>query len=56
MDMILNQEFSGKKWTVNQIMKFDMEFLNQITEKSVFQLCLPDCIQEIYIYDVTNSP
>ena len=36
-----------------------MEFQNQFTEKSVFQLCLPDCIQEIYIYDikdVTNSP
>ena len=59
-DVVFNEEFSEKRMCiVNDWMDLNYtEFLNTLN-KCRYKLCLPNCIQEIYSYeikDVTDSP
>ena len=59
-DVVLNEEFSEKRMCiVNDWIRFNyIEFQNTF-KKCRYELCLPNCIQEIYSYeikDVTDSP
>ena len=60
MDVVLNEEFSEKRMCIaNDWIEINYtEYLN-IFKKCEYELCFPNCIQEIYrneIKDVTDSP
>ena len=60
MEVILNEEFSERRiCTINDLIEFNMTWFEIVLNKCIHELCLPDCIEEIYEYkikDVTDSP
>ena len=59
LDMIMNDIFSEKRLcNDSEARKFDRIWFNHLVKQCKHQLCLPDCVQEIYKYeikDVTDS-
>lgn len=60
IEVILNEEFSERRiCTVDDLIELNMSWSEIILNKCTHELCLPDCIEEIYEYkikDVTDSP
>ena len=61
MDVIVNEEFSEKRMCrmMDLTLRYKPDLIISAISRCGFELCLPDCIQEIYNYeikDVTDSP